>query len=469
MPKLKAYFERYSDRMFAHDDANNSITYGEILSKGREILGFQSQRKRLVFLLLSNTIQSIATYLTAVADGHAVLLLDSKINSDLLTDLKTAYSPDCVFMPEAAPTLMHETEEQQHRPLYADLSVLLSTSGSTGSPKLARFTWRQMEANALAIADYLHIGADERAFLHLPIHYSYGCSIVHSHVVAGACLELTNYTLLHREFWQRLSASQATSLPGVPFHYEMLHKLGLKRLDLASIRTLTQAGGKLSPQLVIEFAEYAEKKGLNFCVMYGQTEAGPRISYCPPLHSCKKPDSIGIPIPGVELSLLNDHGETIQTQDTDGEMVCISPSVMLGYALSAADLALGDVLMGKLITGDIARRDAEGSYTITGRKSRFLKLYGNRVNLDDVEQFSRHNGLNTACVGVDNWLCIAVEASESQNAIPDYEALRSAVMERFKFPPRSFVVKSVKMLPRTESGKILYKALLDMVRLEQSQ
>jgi len=262
--------------------------------------------------------------------------------------------------------------------------------------------------------------------------------------------------MMQREFWQRLEASGATSLSGVPFHFEMLHRLGPKRVNFAGLKTLTQAGGKLSPELVTAFTTLAEEKGLSFVVMYGQTEAGPRISYLPPAMARGNPASIGIPIPGVALDLLGEDGQPV-LDGTEGELVCRSPAIMMGYAEGAADLSLGDVMGGRLATGDLARRNGDGSYAITGRKSRFLKLQGNRVNLDDVEGLAKRLGYTAACVGRDNWLCVAIEAGA------DAAALKQAIITAYTFPPRAVEVKSVAAIPRSESGKVRYKALLDLV------
>jgi long-chain acyl-CoA synthetase len=195
-------------------------------------------------------------------------------------------------------------------------------------------------------------------------------------------------------------------------------------------------------------------------VMYGQTEAGPRISYLPPDKAAVHPSSIGLPIPGVTIDLVDDAGGVITEPGREGEMRVNSPAIMMGYAETQADLALGDGMGGVLLTGDLARRDADGLLTITGRRSRFLKLQGNRVGLDEVERFVRTSGREAFCVGVDNWLCVVLEDGQETHD------LREMIIANFKFPPRCLEVKTVPRFPRAESGKLRYGELLQLVRPE---
>lgn len=137
--------------------------------------------------------------------------------------------------------------------------------------------------------------------------------------------------------------------------------------------------------------------------MYGQTEAAPRISYIPSDRVLDKPGSIGIPIPGGRLELASD----------TGELIYYGSNVMLGYAESLADLAKGDECGGVLYTGDTATVDEEGFFTITGRMKRFIKLFGLRINLDEVERkLEALLQQPIACVGNDDKLLVATESSQ---------------------------------------------------------
>ncbi len=440
--------DAHGERPFVDDDHGRAFSYGEALRFGRALVAPIGGRG-FVILLCSNTAPSAAAYLALLASEHAVLLVERDLAPDRLEALVDVYRPDALVDPlDGTPVRMLDGGTA----LHPDLALLLSTSGSTGSPKLARFTAAAIHANAASIAQYLALGPEERPLLHLPTSYSYGMSVINSHLLVGARLSLTGHSPMQPGFWDRLAATQATSLAGVPFHYDMLRRFGTAKLDLPHLRTLTQAGGKLSPALVKLFGGWARATGRRFFVMYGQTEAGPRISYLPPDRAPDAPESVGVAIPGVELSLGDPAGRPIGEAGTPGELVVRSPAIMMGYAHSAADLVRGDDQGGVLRTGDLAQRGEDGLFTIVGRSARMVKLFGVRVNLDDVDAFLATRGFRSASFGRDDHLQVAVEGADPQE-------VRSLVVETFSFPPRGFEVRSVPTLPRAASGKILYSEL----------
>jgi acyl-CoA synthetase (AMP-forming)/AMP-acid ligase II len=257
---------------------------------------------------------------------------------------------------------------------------------------------------------------------------------------------------MDKAFWDFLKAEQASSMGGVPYVYEMLKRLRFARMDLPHLRTMTQAGGRLSVELTREFAALCADKGIRFFVMYGQTEATARMSYLPPELAQDKAGSIGIAIPGGSFSLEAD-GAVLEGPDVTGELVYRGPNVSLGYADGAADLARGDDNGGVLRTGDLARRDADGLYYVVGRSKRMLKLYGNRVNLEDIEQMVAELGYACACAGEDDRLRIYTTDADH------HAAIRAFVAERTGVNPAAFSVHRIDAIPRNEAGKILYAAL----------
>ena len=260
--------------------------------------------------------------------------------------------------------------------LHEDLGILLSTSGSTGSPKLVRLTYENIYSNALAISNYLSIDQNERPITSLPMHYSFGLSIINSHLIEGATILLTKNSLMEREFWSFLQLHKGTSLSGIPYSFEILKKNSVFKMDLPYLKTITQAGGRLSDDLNTEFSEFCKKKKIRFYIMYGQTEATARMSYLPFNNSISKIGSIGIPIPGGEFSLIDENGSTIEENDIEGELVYKGKNVSLGYAFCIKDFSKGDENNGVLFTGDIAKRDSDGYYYIVGRKNVLLNYLG---------------------------------------------------------------------------------------------
>ncbi len=271
------------------------------------------------------------------------------------------------------------------REVHPDLALLLSTSGSTGSPKLVRISRRNLLANAGAIVDYLGLSETDRAITSLPLHYCYGLSVLHSHLLAGASVVLTDASVVDPCFADALRNHGVTSLAGVPHTFEMLEHAGADRVGVPSLRLLTQAGGRMAPDAVTRWTARAETWGARFYVMYGQTEATARMAFLPPELAVRRPAAIGRAIPGGELRL-----EPVDGQPDDvGELVYRGPNVMMGYAERPDDLAEG-ALLDELRTGDLARFHADdGVFEIVGRRSRFVKPFGLRIDLDLIEQAVR--------------------------------------------------------------------------------
>ena len=383
--------------------------------------------RRLALVCGGNDLTSLVHYLGALQAGHVVLLAESE-------SLCAAYDPDIVVAGGQIRIARAVTAHQ----LHPELALLLSTSGSTGSPKLVRLSYENLRANATAIADYLDIGDTDCAATTLPMHYCYGLSVVHSHLSAGAALLLTGRSVLEPEFWQQFRAHRATTFPCVPYTFDMLDHIGFAEFELPSLRYLTQAGGRLAPERVRAYAELGRARGWDLYVMYGATEATARMAYLPPRLAATHPDSIGVPIPGGTFSI------------DDGELVYHGPNVMLGYAETPADLALGRTVAA-LHTGDLARRTPDGLYQITGRRSRFVKLFGLRIDLQRVESQLAAAGFVTCCAEGADELVVAVAG--------DADGLRAVAAQASGLPPGRIRVCPVPELPRRSNGKPDYHAV----------
>jgi acyl-CoA synthetase (AMP-forming)/AMP-acid ligase II len=368
--------------------------------------------------------RSAIGYLGALAAGHAAILLEAGADPAPVIE---RYDPRYVVVDGS----VEVREQAAPAELHPDLRVLLSTSGSTGSPKLVRLTEANVLANAASIVEYLGLDAGERAIASLPLPYSYGLSVLHSHLLAGASIAFTPESVIRPGFWDDVRRHEVTSFAGVPYAYAMLERIGMRELALPALRTLTQAGGRLDPAVALRFADRAR-----FFVMYGQTEATARIAYLPPERLAEKAGSIGIAIPGGALRV------------EDGELVYQGPNVMLGYAEQRADLARGDELGGVLPTGDLGHADDDGFFYVTGRRKRIAKVYGQRINLDEVE------------AAVDG-PAGAVAGDERIEVFAERGADARALAERFRLPARAIRVHAVERLPVQGSGKVDYAALAD--------
>jgi acyl-CoA synthetase (AMP-forming)/AMP-acid ligase II len=417
----------------------------------------------LVFLAPGPGTQAVVLYLACLRAGFPVCLAEPQPAP--LARLAQAYGPALVLAPDTLATPEGWTPGPSLVPgyvaaladrpadlvLHPDLALLLPTSGSTGSPKLVRLAVRSLESNARRITEYLDLGPGERAVQSLPIYYSYGLSVLNSHLVAGGSVVLTPHSFMRPEFWRDADEERATSFAGVPYMYETLHRLRFEPGRHPSLRTFTQAGGALRRELVAHFHDLTTHSGGRLVVMYGQTEATARISYVPPARLSEKIGTIGVPIPGGRLRL-----EPLDGGDGATELVYEGENVMLGYAETAADLALGDVLRGVLRTGDLGTVDAEGYFSVVGRLKRFAKLFGRRVSLEDVER---------ELESVFPLRAIATDAGErlGVSVAADGEVRDDAVvahLTRFlAVPPSAIVLRRVAELPLTSTGKKDYKAV----------
>jgi long-chain acyl-CoA synthetase len=416
----------------------------------------------LVFLVTAHTAESVVLYLACLEARCPVCLIEPGAPTDRII---AAFSPDALLLParaecpegfaEARALLqsryrLHVARTRIPRFLHPDLALLLTTSGSTGSPKLVRLTLGNLVANAVSIVEYLGITPEERGMQSLPMHYSYGLSLINSHLAAGASIALTPFSFLQPQFWQAFDAARCTSFAGVPYIYETLHRLRFDPRRYPALHTMTQAGGALRPDLIREFYRKASSSGKRFFVMYGQTEATARISYVPWERLGEKIGSIGIAIPAGSLWLDKADGQT------PSELIYSGPNVMMGYASDDEDLACGDTLGGILRTGDLAEADAEGFYFLQGRLKRFAKLYGKRISLEDIEQELERAYPMTAAV-LEHGGGLRIFAALRGEV--DLAAAALNVARQLNVPPKSISTESLPAIPLTSSGKKDYKAL----------
>jgi len=461
---------KYSQNTIAIDSFNKEYSYND-LSLFIKDIGVVLNRGLMV-CLCKNHISSLFGYLAFIENNIPTIMLDAQQDVGLTNDLIEHYKPNYIWLPDDLKSgyIKNDTQElfsysgysllyisNYNHNLHPNLALLLPTSGSTGSPKLVRLTKENLKTNAESIANYLNITSKERPITSLPMHYSYGISVINSHVISGATILLTDYSVIQKEFWNFAKQNEATSMAGVPYIYEMLRRLRVFQMDLPALKTFTQAGGKLNPKLVKEYLELAHQYGKQFIVMYGQTEATARMSYLPFDNALEKYESIGKSIPGGRFILIDSDGNEISNINEDGELVYFGKNVSMGYAEFIDDLAKADENNGMLRTGDVARFDADGYYYITGRLKRFVKIYGNRVSLDEIEHLLKSLIMTCACVGVDDKITVFVSNEvDTEKVIPH-------LTNKTGLNYRAFAVKQINEIPKNSSGKILYNELMKLI------
>lgn len=416
--------------------------------------------KQLVFLYCKKQVHSVGMYFSLLKVNVAIVLLNEELDVNLKLALEQNYQPQIIiditrksikgYREKTVKSLVDTTEifvseKELELNINDNIKLMLSTSGTTGSPKFVKLSEINAYENAVSISDYLPIISDDVTPLNLPIYYSYGLSVLHSNALKGGTIICNTDDVLSKGFWKQFNEYGFTSIAGVPFVYEMLDRIGFRKKQYPSLRYISQAGGNLNQKTKQKFLEYAKLNGIDFYVMYGQTEATARISYVNPKDLENKITSIGKPILNGELSINS------ETQ----ELLYQGPNVFGGYATKSGDLSIWENIE-QLHTGDLALKDEEGFYFITGRMKRFIKVFGNRVNLDELERFLKRktDETNFACIGVKDKNVVIFTDKEI-----DFNGIKKITSEELKIHSSVLKHKVINEFPLTSNGKINYKAL----------
>ena len=459
--------DRWSEKAVAAIDSQGlQLTYGELrdfTEKTKQLMPARS----LFFLLVENNVGGIAWTIGNICSGDVPLILNAHLDEGLYKSLYELYQPPYVCVPEGmaskftyevvATLYGYKLMKTGHEacPLNNDLSHLLPTSGSTGSPKLVRHKYENIEAAALNISTFFELTDKDRPLMVLPLYYTMGLSMVFSHFYVGATVLITNLNMTDRNFWKFMKEERATSFTGVPYSFEILNLMRFFRIDLPDLTLLTQGGGRMPKELNLKFAEYCRDNGKRWIATYGQSECTARMAWLPPKWAVEKVGSIGIAVPNAELSLIDMDGNSITVPNTEGEMCYRGKNVTMGYARKREDLLLGDERHGFIRTGDMAYFDEDGCYYIVGRMGRFLKLFGMRVGLDECERIvkGKFSELECACVGTDEKMIVYLTNDSYKKQV------KEELVSRLKLVASSFEVRVIPEIPKNEAGKILYAKL----------
>jgi long-chain acyl-CoA synthetase len=464
------------------------VTYRDLWSQIGAVASFlQSrgvQRGHAVAILLENSPEYVAAYYGAFSCGGVAVGLNTSARArELRTWLAHCRAtvlfadsrhPDVDELIAAAPSSMSIvtvgaprpstiawSDVLQHAPhdpvdsAADDVAAIMYTSGTTGRPKGVTLTHQNLASNASSIIEYLELTAADRTMNVLPFFYTYGASVMHTHLAVGATVVLDASFAFPGQVVARMADERVTGFPGVPSTFAALLRCDLDQFDLSALRYVTQAGGAMPPPQIVRVREALPHARL--FIMYGQTEATARLTYLPPERLTDKLGSVGIPIPRVEVDVRDDAGHSVPSGEI-GQVCVRGPNVMKGYFEDAE--ATASVLQnGWLLTGDLGYRDSDGFLFLRGRRSEIIKSAGHRINPLDIE------GVIAAIPEIEEVAVVGIPDAVLEETIRAFVQLRAGAMIdamtiqrhcRQHLPlykiPRS--IQFVDQLPRTSSGKI---------------
>ena len=389
-------------------DFDKKITYNELIDISNKLP--LNKKKNLILILTKNAIEPIAVYASLILKKQACFLVDSKTDINLLKNLIEKYKPSMIFgdknyvikfknyikIYEINNYYLAESKNFENYKINKNIALLLSTSGSTASPKCVKISWSSLKHNTSQIQKVLKIKKEHRTITTLPFNYTYGLSVINTHLDKGASIVINNNKVFEIKFWEKIKKFSVNNFGGVAYMYEMMKRININLSFFKTIDYLTHAGGILDEKTWDYILRIAGKR-IKFYNMYGAVEACSRISILDSKYSSIKKNSIGKGLPGVKLFIKN--------KTNKGELIFSGKNIFSGYANSYKDLrSLRNYK--EYSTKDLAQRDKDGFYYIIGRKDRYIKILSNRIYLGDLENYFSNNFTKTVCVGKNNKLIL---------------------------------------------------------------
>ena len=438
-------------------DTNNSLNYPH--SKFEDIRDYLDiKSKNIIFFLIENSKESISFYFQLIKSGTVPILFSSDTNEELLHNLYQKYEPNYILsckkislnkfkiklLKKFNRYNLYSSIKKFNHQIHKDLCLMMSTSGSTGSPKLVKISYENVLENTKSICKFLSINEKHTTITTLQPHYTFGLSIINTHILQGAKIIINNNTLFEKNFWKKCLKFRVNSFGAVSFMYEILEKIKFEKFNLPDLKYLTHAGSKLNKPLHNYINNVCSKKNYKFISMYGQTEATSRISYLSWKYSKKKISSIGKAIPGGKLF--------IKDKKKIGEICYMGKNIMMGYANNFKDLNIKEKI-NILHTGDFGYKDHDNFFYLKGRKDRFIKIYGHRVNLDEIDNFLSNEGFKTCSILKKNKIIIYYEKNSLNLKI------KNLISKKFNLSQNFFNTKELLKIPLTSSGKVKFSKL----------
>lgn len=410
------------------DEDNKKISQFSLFNKVQKLSEYFEDYS-IIIIIADNCYEFIAGYISLMNKSKTIkILLDKSFPQEYIEKLVKSYKPNYIYLPinldikniKILKTIKLKTFKILKTNFKKEIKVnyinylLLPTSGTTQSAKFVRLSKNNMLDNTKKIINSLNIKKNHCTITTMPAGYSYGLSIINTYLMSGAKIVLNNNTLFEKKFWKKIKKFNVNSFGGVPEFYKILKKLDFEKFLNKSIKYLTQAGGKLEEDCINYFGKICKKNKIKFFIMYGQTEASPRITCLPWKLFFTKHKSVGKPLSGYRVTIKK-NGKELKKPFEIGEIIVKGKNVSLGYAESLKDLKKGNTNKFILNTGDIGFKDKDGFVFITGRSKRIIKIFGKRFNLEDIENYLKKEGYKIRCRPTDNKLYLEASKKEIKN------------------------------------------------------
>ena len=464
----KFFFDKLN--RFSNYDAivtenNEIIKYKDFIKKIKFIENIIGKERNRIFLLADNSYEFLASYYAMLRKRSIIFLLNSRLEMKKINELVKVYKPNFIFDCESFYNeregydtvkienrlqILKNKETINYENNY-ELAQLISTSGSTGSPKFVMQSFENIEINTKDIVKTLRLNKYDKTITTMNPSYTYGLTKINTHIYVGGTIILNKKTVFDKDFWNKINTYKVTNFGGVPFFYEMLKKLNFHKFNFKNLKHITQAGGKLSSEILDYMHKTSKQLKIKFYIMYGQTEAGPRITILDSKKLDKKIKSVGKPIGDNKLWLEDKKRNIIKKPNIIGELFCKGKNVMLGYAYN-----LGDLKKKKnhnyINTGDLAYKDQDGFFYITGRTKRIIKPFGIRIDLGELEKYlDSKNFFNCICIGDDKKIHIYSKYTD------EIVKIKKLVLNKLNLKKNIIFFFEENKIPRDKNGKIIYK------------
>ena len=464
----KFFFDKLEQ--FLNNDAivtenNEIIKYKDFLKKIKIIENIIDKKRSRIFLLADNSYEFLVSYYAMLRKRSIIFLLNSKLEMKKIFELVKIYKPHFIFDCESLfdkKNNFHIVKTENKLQILKnkelincennyELAQLISTSGSMGSPKFVMQSFENIQTNTKDIVKTLKLNKFDKTITTMNPSYTYGLTKINTHIFVGGTIILNKKTVFDKEFWNKINMHGVTNFGGVPFFYEMLKRLNFHKFNFKNLKHITQAGGKLSSEILEYIYKTTKKFKIKLYIMYGQTEAGPRITIMDNKRLDKKIKSVGKPIGNNNLWLEDKKRNIIHKPNTVGELFCEGKNVMLGYAFDLSDLKKKKTI-NYINTGDLAYKDKDGFFYITGRTKRIIKPFGIRVDLQELEKYlESKNFFNCTCIGDDQKIHIYSKYNSKTNEI------KKVVLNKLNLKKNIIYFFEENKIPRDSNGKIIYK------------